>query len=306
MRLSLKHRLEYRLLRAIAAPFRWLPYPVALGLGWLVAWLGHYGFRYRVGLARARLRAVLGPAPSPRAIHRAAWLSWRNTVFSTVEMTRLDRFSDAWLARHFAAAPALAAIQVEIAGGRGAVIATPHMGSWELGAVRCHRAGIPIFSLAARQKNPLTDAYINQLRRRPGIETLARDAGVARAIIARLRGGGVLAILPDVRKPTAGVPAPFLGGEANIAEGMAQFARQCDVPVIQVTITRHGWGRHRMELVQILRPDPTLDKSADIRRMTRLVMQKVDDAIRRDPAQWFWYNKRWILDPVENREGRAG
>jgi lauroyl/myristoyl acyltransferase len=33
-------------------------------------------------------------------------------------------------------------------------------------------------------------------------------------------------------------------------------------------------------------------------RMTKAVMKTIDAAIRRNPEQWFWYNGRWILDPV--------
>jgi lauroyl/myristoyl acyltransferase len=32
--------------------------------------------------------------------------------------------------------------------------------------------------------------------------------------------------------------------------------------------------------------------------MTQQVLTIVEEAIRADPGQWFWYNKRWILDPV--------
>ena len=44
--------------------------------------------------------------------------------------------------------------------------------------------------------------------------------------------------------------------------------------------------------------DKNLSKEDDILRMTSLVMKHVEDAIRQDPGQWFWFNKRWILDPV--------
>ncbi len=51
---SLKHRLEYGLFWFSGAVFTRLPYRAALLLGWGLAGMGHYLFRYRVDLAHAR------------------------------------------------------------------------------------------------------------------------------------------------------------------------------------------------------------------------------------------------------------
>jgi lauroyl/myristoyl acyltransferase len=31
--------------------------------------------------------------------------------------------------------------------------------------------------------------------------------------------------------------------------------------------------------------------------MTQATMDLFDRAIRQQPDQWFWYNRRWVLDP---------
>ena len=38
------------------------------------------------------------------------------------------------------------------------------MGNWELAGIAIDLNDLPIFSIARRQKNPLTDAYINNMR----------------------------------------------------------------------------------------------------------------------------------------------
>ncbi len=53
---------------------------------------------------------------------------------------------------------------------------------------------------------------------------LERGSGTLRRIIKLLRGGNVLAILPDVRVYTPDLQ-PFLGSTANVGRGMAIF---CD------------------------------------------------------------------------------
>ena len=91
---------------------------------------------------------------------------------------------------------------------------------------------------------------------------------------------------------------PFLGAEANLGEGMALFARHTGVPVFPCLVTRHGWTSHRIRICEPVYPDKSLDKKKDVRRITAHVMKIIEAAIRDDPAQWFWYNKRWVLDPL--------
>jgi lauroyl/myristoyl acyltransferase len=42
-----------------------------------------------------------------------------------------------------------------------------------------------------------------------------------------------------------------------------------------------------------------VDKREDWRRMTQAIFSDIEQAIMADPEQWFWFNKRWILDPIE-------
>jgi KDO2-lipid IV(A) lauroyltransferase len=98
--------------------------------------------------------------------------------------------------------------------------------------------------------------------------------------------------------PTPALRVPFLGGEANVGPGMAQFARHANVPIYTVILTRQGWTRHFATLHPPIFPDPKADPDQDLTRMTAEVFRIVESAIRADPGQWFWYNRRWILDPV--------
>ena len=277
-----------------------LPYRAALVVGWLNAWMAFHVRRFRVAEAKKRIRKVFGEELfSPADVDAIAWQSWRNIVFDAVELMCVGRITRAWIDRVIDSAEGLLKLKAHADTGRGAIIACSHMGNWELAAVACHHYGIPIFTLAAQQKNPLADRYINTLRRKPGIVTVARGSGAMKEVIRRLKQGQFLAILPDVRVRTGGIAVPFLGGEANVGTGMALFARHTDVPVFPSFTSRIGWARHRMEAGDALWPDADRPKADDVRRMTENVLHQIEDRIRIDPGQWFWFNKRWVLDPVE-------
>lgn len=298
-RIPLRYRLEYAGLRFLAALLDCLPYRAALAVAWWHAALAHVVLRFGVREARRRIRFVFGDALDERAVRRIAWISWRNLLFTGTETIKNRIITLPWLDERYTNHDYVRVLRDHVATGKGAVLAVPHMGSWETAAVACHLNGIPIFSVAAAQKNPLTDAFLNDLRRRPGIVTIARGSGAIKEIIRKLKAGGVLAILPDVRMRTPGVPVPFLGGQANIGEGMAAFARQAGVPIFPAAVRRRGWTRQDPVIYPPIWPDPALPKDEDIRRMTLAVMAIVEDHIRREPEQWFWYNRRWILDPID-------
>lgn len=302
MMLKIKQLAEYAALRWIAWLADILPYRVALFVGWLNALLMFHVIRFRVKTTRARIRQVFGSKYSEREITRIAWLSYRNIVFSAVEMIRLHKMTLGWTASVTDWLPVIANIKKHSDTGRGSIIAVAHMGSWEMAAVACQLSGVPVFSIAAKQKNPYTDAYLNKLRKSTGLETIARGSGIMRDILRNLAAGKALAILPDVRMRTEAISVPFLGGTANIGGGMASFARHAEVPIFPCLVTRHGWTHHRAIMREPIWPDKTLSKEEDIRRMTLTMMKDVEDVILHDPGQWFWFNKRWILDPVEKPE----
>jgi KDO2-lipid IV(A) lauroyltransferase len=148
----------------------------------------------------------------------------------------------------------------------------------------------------------LFDDYLNSTREKSGMPILMRGASTLKDIIRRLKAGQMLAILPDVRMRTEAVKVRFLGKEANIGGGMAMFARHANVPVFPVIVTRVGWTRHVAQIYPPVWSDPALDKETDIQQMSQKVMDIVSDAIMAQPEQWFWYNKRWVLEPVEKDE----
>lgn len=300
MRYRIQHLIEYGALRGVAGLLAVLPYRAALAVAWGVAALAFHLFRFRRRETARRIREVFGAATPARAVRRIAWLSLRNMAFNIVEMMRAPRIDRAWIDRRIPAfRDHIGAVQALIAEHGGAVIAVPHMGNWDLAGWACHRYGIRMFSIAGKQKNPLVNAWINR-QRESGMTILERGGGTLKQIIKLLRGGNVLAILPDVRVYTPDLKVPFLGSTANVGRGMAMFAITARVPVIPAVLRREGWTRHGFDHLPAIFPDPSLSKEEDARRITQTVLANVDAAIRQAPEQWFWYNKRWVLTPVRD------
>ena len=303
MKHRLKHRVEYQALRAFCGLIARLPYRLALLFAAGIAWLGFRLARARRREAVRRIRAVLGDAVTPRRARAIAWQSLRNMAFNLAEVIYIAGRGPASLPRpigNMDAALERVRTYARENPGRGAIFACPHTGNWELAGMVVPSCGIDMFTLTGVQKNPLVQDYLQRLRHAPGVELLPRDAGATlRKIFAYLRKGKFLAIMPDLRSRQPGVRVRFFGGEANLYPGMGHFARQIEVPIFLAVMKRRGWTNHTIDLYGPFEPDPARPKDEDATRLSQQVMDVVDAEVRQDPGQWFWYNKRWILDPLE-------
>jgi KDO2-lipid IV(A) lauroyltransferase len=303
MKYRFKHIVEYVFIRQLVVLLRSLPYRAALCIGWLLAATGFHLVKFRVAEAERRIREVFPGRFTNREVRRIAWISWRNFVFCVVDMIRLPGVSEAWARKHVVNYDEVTERVRNVFGNAGgAVLVCPHTGSWELAGVIMQILNVPIFFITGRQKNPLVDRYLNKLRGSTGIETVQRGSSLLKSVIRRLKSGGVLAFLPDVRAGTEEILVDFLGSKANVPAGMALFARQAGVPIITGISSRVGWSRHKLKSFDPVVPDRSLEKQDDWARMTQQVFSYIEEFVRSEPEQWFWFNKRWILEPLEKEQ----
>lgn len=292
-----KHIFEYVMLRGLLVVVNFLPLRLALGIGWLIGAFFFYVLRFRRTKAESRLKQVFGDRFTAKERRGIAWLSFRNICFNAVEAARFGKLTPEKLQRM----PIYTGIvdMQEIYRKSGAFIfATAHMGNWDLAGAACKLAGIPVFSIARRQKNPLTDELLNKMRNATGMEVVLNDSTVLRNVVRRLKAGEVLAILPDVRSNTEALSINFLGGKANLGAGVALFAQMANCPIYPAVLLRRGWTHHDYKTFDPIFPDPSVDKKEDWQRMMQKLVSIFDAEIRARPEQYFWFNKRWVLDPI--------
>lgn len=291
------HILEYILFRIVAAIVLILPLHLALALAWLVAAFAHFILRIHVRRTRARIREVFGDSKPEKEVRRIAWLAWRNLCFTAVESIRfpsltLEKVRQQPMARF---GEDIKAVLEKCDGGF--ILATPHYGNWELAGITADLLGIPIFVIVRKQKNPLMDAYMNRLRRSFDVEVLYREAKMWKGVADRIAQGKVLALLPDIRN-RAGITVDYLNNQSTVAPGAAHFAQIADCPVYTVCVRRIGWTKHDAVLSGPILPDPQADKKEDQHRIMQEIMRRFEEQVFQYPEQYFWFNKRWVLDPV--------
>lgn len=293
-----KHVAEYILLRGVVGGLNLLPYRVALAGMWCVAGLLHRVFRFRRAEALRRIHEVLGEELSGKEAGRIAWLSWRNLCFNIVDMARSHRFDRTWVEKHVDVREVDVPLEWMRSHEGGLIFSTLHMGNWDLAGIVIRILGMPAFFIARRQRNPLTNEYLNRMRQSHGEEIISSDqSNIIRAVARRLKQGEVLAILPDVRLNAEALKVRYLGKTANLAPGVAAMASLARCPVFPGMMLRRGWDRFEMVRKDTVYPNPEADREQDIRRMMQELMDICTEWVHEYPEQYFWYNRRWVLEP---------
>lgn len=295
---SIAANLEYAAFRCACALVNAVPYPAAMWLADALAFFAVRCLGFKRERTMGRIRSVF-PSKPPAECRAIAVRSLANVLKTAVEMIRAPKLTSAWMDRHVVDGRLYKdKLQEFVDEGKGVVIMVPHSGNWYMAAWAMAAYGLPLFAIAARQRNPRIDAWMK--RQYGSVEVLER--GSARTLVEikeKLRAGRAFAILPDLRVPHRDVEVDFLGGKANVSHAGAMFAVRCGSPIIVAMMRREG-GRHVFDHIGTLRPDPAAtDRKAEAARLTREAMSMIDGRLKEHPEDWYWYNKRWILQPVE-------
>jgi len=293
---ALSVNIEYLTLRFFCGLVNVVPYPLAMaaarGLGWTAFRV--LGFKRERTLSR--IRGVF-PEKTEGECVAIAVRSLQNVLQTAVEMIRAPRLDRAWMDRYVLDGRLYKdKLQSYVDEGKGVVIMVPHSGNWYMAAWSMAKYGLPLFAIAARQRNPKINAWME--RQYGDIDVLDRDN---RDTLARIReklsAGGAFAILSDLRVRKADVSVDFFGGKANVSRSAAAFAVRANAPIVVAIMTRQD-GRHVFNHLATLRPDPAAtDKKEEARRLTQQALKILSDAVMQSPGDWYWYNKRWILEP---------
>ena len=300
---SIKYFFEYLAFISFVSLIRFLPYSLALNVGACLSFIAFILMRKTRRMVSERLAMVMGNNATDYELKRSTKDAFYYLVLNGIDLIRLDKFSDKQLRQIVEIFPTLEQIKETKMFENGGILATPHMGSWELGAVFFHKNIAPLTVITAKQHNPYIDKFFRKQREKIGIKSIERNAGMALSVLSKLQKKQIVAILPDLRFSEAAIEVKFLNGIANINPGTAFLAKISNVPIFPCIITRKSRTLHKVVVHPPIFPNKNLDKTEDVKKMTHCFMGIFDKAIKENLPQWFWFNRRWILEPVPEPSG---
>jgi KDO2-lipid IV(A) lauroyltransferase len=189
-------------------------------------------------------------------------------------------------------------IDAALRAGRGLVLLTPHLGSFELAAqAYAERWGAlkPITVLYRPARHARLRALQEQARARTGLATAPADLAGVRKMLRALQRGEAVGLLPDQVPPHGqGVWAPFFGRPAYTMTLAARLARQAGAAVLMARCERLAAGRgFRLVIEPLAEALPAAGSGNEgLRAQAEAVNRALEQQIRQCPEQYLWgYNR---------------
>ncbi len=178
--------------------------------------------------------------------------------------------------------------------GRGAIIAAPHLGSWELLNLWVARH-YPLHFLYRPPRQPVLEPIMVEARNRGGGHALPANTAGLRALYKALRNGDVVGILPDQEPPKEeGRYAPFFGRPALTMDLPVKLAARQRAPVVFGYARRAATGG-RWTIRFLPAPEGIHDPDPD--RALAALNAGVEACVRETPEQYLWTYKRFAHQP---------
>lgn len=184
-------------------------------------------------------------------------------------------------------------IEAAQAAGRGLLFLTPHLGCFEVTAqAYAARFGTarPMTVLYRPSRQAWLRDLVDHARERPGLRTAPTTLSGVRQLIAALKAGEAVGLLPDQVPPQGlGVWAPFFGRDAYTMTLSARLARSADATVLLSWGERLSWGRgYVIHVRPLAEPLPGEPEAA-----ARVVNAAMESLVRESPAQYLWSYDRY-------------
>jgi len=247
---------------------------------------------------RRNLARVIGttPAEVPASLIRASMASYARYWREAFRLPSMDlpalaaRLNEVFVgAEHFAAAHAA---------GRGAVIALPHSGNWDMAGVWLAQNYGTFTTVAERLKpESLYDRFI-EYRESLGFEVLPLTGGdrpPSEVLSERLRQNRFVCLMADRDLTRSGVPVEFFGEPTRMPAGPAKLAIETGAPLHPAHI--HYDGEDCVVAIE----DAIDTSSGDVGAVIQALADRFAVNISEHPQDWHMLQPLWLADLSEKR-----
>lgn len=187
-----------------------------------------------------------------------------------------------------------------MAEGKGAILALPHSGNWDMAGVWCTQAWGGLSTVAERLKPESLYQRFVAYREGLGFEIFPLSGGETPPfgeLAQRLRDNKIVCLLGERDLAAKGVPVTFFGEPTRMPAGPAKLAIDTGAPLLPVHcwFTDGGWG---------FSIDPPVDVSVGVDGATQALADRFAANIADHPADWHMLQPLWLDDLSESRRAR--
>ena len=182
--------------------------------------------------------------------------------------------------------------------GKGGIILSAHLGSWEMGGAILSLLGYPLSIVALSHKDEKVNTYFNRQREFFGTTVIQTNVAIRRCM-EDLKRNRLIAILADRDFGHHGIPMNFLGRKALMPKGAALFSLKTGAPLIPAFFLRTPQDKYFITFQQPIYP-PVLDKEKnitdeDVASFIQKYLKLIEFEIRQNPSQWLMFRRFEII-----------
>lgn len=230
------------------------------------------------------LRQIMGPQQPEAKIRRRARAAFNYVVYNYFDLFRLPTL-DETIVNRLVSVTGWENVEAAMAGGRGVVMTSAHLGNIEVVIYAMLLRGLSITIPVERVEPAELFEYIMALRMSKGLKLIPID-GPLIDLMRELRKGGVVGLAGDRDVTGTGQVVEFFGHPARLPDGHVRLALRSGVPLVIGFSRRNHNHTHQ---VYFLPPFYLPAEGSEEERVAagmKFIVGEMEKAIRQAPEQW--------------------
>lgn len=188
-------------------------------------------------------------------------------------------------------------LRAALAGGKGAILITAHVGNWEAAAHLLQRLETPVNVVALEAEEARLRRYFDKVLDNQHVKLIPANgsADTGLAIMAALARGELVAMQADRSLDAQEEAIPFLGAPARFPIGPFVAAAVSGAPLVQAFAMRTGAYRYhfRAYAPETLAFADRRARRAQCREWMGRFVQRLEETLRQHPLQWNNFYDFW-------------
>ena len=186
-------------------------------------------------------------------------------------------------------------LNAALARGRGVILASAHVGNWEMAGAALALLGYKLHVVAGIQFSRALSEHVKDVKRKLNIEMVSPEEGY-RALFRALNNNEIVVLLVDGDVFANGLKMNFFSKPARIPSGAAALALKTQASIVTGFVKREGRLRFKMHFDAPITPHSTGNKADDVERLSRTVLSRVESYIEDNLDQWSIFRDIWAPD----------
>lgn len=252
----------------------------------------HYFFAFRDRRFVKNNLKIIFPDKSSQEIRKISMMVFRNFAKYLVDFFRFEKINPEYIKKnvklenmhHFDDA---------LAGGKGVIVLSAHLGNWELGGVVIAQLGYPFWVVALPHKIKKVNDFFDRQRNRKGVKVIATGKAV-RSCITEIRNNHMVALVGDRDFSEKGIVLNLFGKPTHFPEGPAALSLLTGALIVPGFMLRNPDDSFTLSIEKPVEFKPSGNKEKDTIDLINVYNNIIENYIRKYPQQWYVFRRFWV------------